>query len=74
MHTVAFVQWRLAYPNSVRHDQEQVLDLLDDAYHRLYSSSLIFALSPKTKHLPDSFYKKYEMTPCDKPFEINHFE
>ena len=49
MHTVAFMQWRLAFPNSVRHDKDEVVDLLDEAYNRLYSKPLVFALSPKTK-------------------------
>ena len=74
MHTVAFMQWRLTFPNSVRHDEKEVIDLLDEAYHRLYSKPLVFALIPKTQKLPDSFFEIYDFTDCDKPFEINHFE
>lgn len=73
MHTVAFMQWRLAFPNKVRFDEEQILELLDEAYHRLYSCPLVFVLSPKTITVPTNFYKDYNLS-NEQPYYINHFE
>ena len=74
MHTVAFMQWRLDFPNKVRFDEEQILELLDEAYHRLYSCPLVVVLSPKTNPVSASFYKNYDLDCNEQPYYVNHFE
>ena len=73
MHTVAFMQWRFAFPNKVKFDEEQILELLEEAYHRLYSSPLIVVLSAKTVPVPQSFYQDYDLD-NEKHYYVNHFE
>ena len=61
MFTIAFAQWRLKFPNHVRYDEEEILDVIQAGYTRLYENPLEIVLSKSNTKIPKDFYKRYSI-------------
>lgn len=74
MYTIAFAQWRLKFPNLIKYDEEEILEVIEAGFRRLYENPLEIVLSKNSIKIPKKFYKSYELEKCQRPYLINYFE
>ena len=77
LHAIAFLQWRLKFPNEVRHDREELTEVIQGRINHLMaelvSEEEISELTKENSVIAKNFLVKYKMIDEKKVFNINSF-
>lgn len=79
VYAMAFFQWRMMYPNNVRHSEEELNEILVERIANFSCNMIkISSLNDEDKDqpysVPKDFLARYKMDDEIQPFDINCFE
>jgi len=77
LHAIAFLQWRLKYPNTVRHDEQELTEVImgriNHLMAELVSEEEISEVTKENSVIAKNFLIKYKMIGEKNVFNINSF-
>ena len=77
LHAVAFFQWRIKYPSEIKHDIEELNEIVMgriNHFNKAQSCGSISEDTLKNSKIDENFLVKYEFIDEYKPFFINSFK
>ena len=76
LHAVAFFQWRMKFPSSIRHDEAEIIEIIEGRINHHNKNFKELEISQTTidkSKIAQNFLVKYEFVDEYKPYFINSF-
>ena len=76
MFAIAFFQWRLKHPNLLKHDPEELIELITERSERFLITQSLFdhTVENSRNSISNEIIKRYKLNQGNYDFTVNSFE